>query len=136
MSRLFWLFCRLLRRLSEADFFVVRRSQRFIKIWLWLLAADVFVGAFSVRSNIFDFMVHSALLRRSPDKQKPRRKPALGRLAPINLRGLFHAALRFTWLSAIAVSFLSVAFSSSSVCCNSATQSLRPSSFAHELSVP
>jgi hypothetical protein len=66
-----------------------------------------------------------------------RRKPALSGLAPINARlGLLHAALRFTWLSAIAVSFLSVAFSSSSVCCKSATQSLRPSSFAHEISVP
>src|SRR5580700_8195221 len=46
------------------------------------------------------------------------------------------AALRLTWLSAIAVSFLSVAFSSSSVCCSKVTQSLRPSSFAHEISVP
>ena len=46
------------------------------------------------------------------------------------------AALRFKPLSANAVSFLSVSFSSSSVCWSKETQSLRPSCLAHAMSVP
>jgi hypothetical protein len=46
------------------------------------------------------------------------------------------AALRFTPASATEVSFLSVAFSSSSVCCNRPTTSWRPSCLAHAMSVP
>ena len=51
-------------------------------------------------------------------------------------RALDQAARRFKPLSAIAVSFLSVSFSSSSVCWSKETQSLRPSCFAHAMSVP
>ena len=36
-----------------------------MKSCLWLLAADIFVVVFSLVSNAFNFMVHSALLRRS-----------------------------------------------------------------------
>src|SRR3981081_4942755 len=46
------------------------------------------------------------------------------------------AARRLTLLSASAVSFLSVAFSSSSVFCKILATSLRPSCFAHQPRVP
>src|SRR5207244_85912 len=46
------------------------------------------------------------------------------------------AALRFTLLSAMAVSFLSAAFSSSRFCCSKVAQSLRPSSFAQATKLP
>ena len=45
-----------------------------------------------------------------------------------------YAATRFTFLSAMAVSFLSAAFSSSRLCCSNAAQSLRPSNFARVIS--
>ena len=47
-----------------------------------------------------------------------------------------YAARRFTLLSAIAVSFLSAAFSSSRFCCSNATTSRRPSSLAQAINVP
>jgi hypothetical protein len=47
-----------------------------------------------------------------------------------------YAARRFTLLSAMAVSFLSAAFSSSRFCWSKVAQSLRPSSFAQAISVP
>ena len=46
------------------------------------------------------------------------------------------AAFRLTCASAIAVNFLSVAFSSSRVCCSRVVQSFRPSCFAQATSVP
>ena len=46
------------------------------------------------------------------------------------------AALRFTLLSAMAVSFLSAAFSSSRFCCSKVAQSLLPSSFAQAIKLP
>ncbi len=46
------------------------------------------------------------------------------------------AARRLIRLSASVVSFLSVAFSSSSVFCRTLAQSLRPSCFAHEIRLP
>ena len=46
------------------------------------------------------------------------------------------AALRLTLFSAMAVSFLSAAFSSSRFCCNKVAQSLRPSSFAQAIKLP
>ena len=54
----------------------------------------------------------------------------------LRLGCLYQAARRFKPLSAIAVSFLSVSFSSSSVCWSKEMQSLRPSCFAHAISVP
>jgi hypothetical protein len=47
-----------------------------------------------------------------------------------------YAALRLTLLSAMAVSFLSVAFSSSRFCCSTLAQSSRPSCLAKATSVP
>ena len=46
------------------------------------------------------------------------------------------AALRLTLFSAMAVSFLSAAFSSSRFCCSKVAQSLRPSSFAQAIKLP
>jgi len=46
------------------------------------------------------------------------------------------AARRLTLLSASVVNFLSVAFSSSRVFCNTLAQSLRPSCFAHAIRLP
>jgi hypothetical protein len=52
------------------------------------------------------------------------------------VRSLNYAAIRFTLLSATAVSFLSAAFSSSRFCCSSAAQSLRPSCLAQAIRLP
>lgn len=57
------------------------------------------------------------------------RRPAGGR--PDQL-----AALKLSLASAISVSFLSAAFSSSRFRCNTLAQSLRPSCFAQAISVP
>ena len=46
------------------------------------------------------------------------------------------AALRLTLFSAMAVNFLSAAFSSSRFCCSKVAQSLRPSSFAQAIKLP
>jgi hypothetical protein len=54
-----------LRHVSQVGFIAVRRTQRLIKIWLWLFPADVFVGAFSLVRNTLRFMGHGALLRRN-----------------------------------------------------------------------
>ena len=104
---------------------------------LCLGAAMAFCGAhFALRERepAIDSEIHRPGCA-SSDSETPRGKPR-GVLSHVGLKMNQLAARRLTLLSASVVSFLSVAFSSSSVFCSTLAQSLRPSCLAQAIRLP